>query len=202
MQMVNALHLYPDRDSEQLLRKEFAELYQHPFNIRRHIIPHLAISLACLPKNLHEQYLNRLEIFTETLSTIDVVTSHVYAGDASYILLNVDSPQLRELHNSYLDSFSDLLAGHYNKKYLQYDLDEKLTKYLEKYGYHRVKENYLPHITLAKFTDPEVQKKALANTTKAITLKLNFNRIVFDEVGANQDTDVNTARILWEKDLH
>lgn len=194
---VHGLVLHLDPKDEQRIKNKIKRDYKSPDNLRKNVNLHMSLTIASFDNSIVPEVVTILDTEFQAEKRVIFKFGHVKKLSDRYIALPIKSKLLHDLHNKLLDKLAVNLKNSFNPKYLDYDLGRKQEKYLYKYGYHRVKEFFDPHITIGKYKDSKIRDEHF-NKKIVIDGSYQFTKLVLDEA---DDSFNEPTKILWETEL-
>ncbi len=195
---VQGVTLDIDKKSSLDFFKEINYVLSNSYNLWKNVDLHITLHLFSF--NTAEEsmvVIPSLEKIFNNLPAIKIDIGEASINDDGYIFLKVISNNLKELHLEVIEELKEFTSNKFNPKYLNTNLLPNQLEYLNKYGYHRVREYFEPHITIAKFENREEQLKVFEQLSE-FNGTLVFNKV---SLGDNIDKSYTPSITLWEREL-
>lgn len=197
MARVQGLVLIPSAQSETRLQTKVHDFLSRPLNNRRDISLHLTLLLYHLPDAVITQVIAKLDAIPfEVPQLASDITSLEKIGD-KYIGFRLTNPAFAALHEQFVTYLAPTISGHFNPKYLDQQLTPHELDYLHNYGYHRIKEFFLPHLTIGGYDNATIRDAEFAFAPH-IQDSITFDKLYFDNAWENADP----ATTLWSRNLN
>jgi hypothetical protein len=194
---VQAITLRLSPASEELFLSKAGTFCDRPQNMYRRVVRHIGLAVYCLPPAVQESVKIRLTKMQSSFFPVTVTLGPLQKIGPEYFGFAAESPNLIRLHELVTTGLKPVVAGYFNRKYLNHRLSNREKRYLYKSGYHRIKEFYHPHITLGKYATTAI-RDAEFELAPRIDGRLCFTKLLFDDT---VEGSAVPARILWETTL-
>ena len=130
----------------------------------RKFLPHVTIHTLEFPVNNSEMVCEEVEKITLGSKPMELTFKRVYTGWGYIGVEFTKTEQIDNFHKLIIENLNPLREGRLREKY-ETEISEnkypkKQVKYIGKYGYHNVLEYFMPHLTLARFTDEDETEEA------------------------------------------
>ena len=200
MSLVHGVILTMSDTATQNFKKVYAPILDRPANLRRNINIHNTLIACSLPAELEPSVLDQVKTFPWPDQPIEFQICRIYPASNHYIMGQLDAPQITQLHLQLIESIQPYLAEHFLPKYLDYELKPKQYQYLHTYGYHLVKEFFVPHVSLGKYETSKIRDQEFKQFKQ---LPINQHSFVFDRIRLDRGTDSQFGNYeqLWTKQL-
>jgi hypothetical protein len=198
---IQAVLLKMDPVSESTFRDQLGDFYLREKNLRKKVELHLSLTICALPNDRISQMISCLAKVKDELFPVLISLGQPEPLGDDYIAIQVPLygiKNLKDFHNKLLDLIQPVTREAFNPKYLDSNLTEHELEYLHKYGYHRIKEYYHPHITIGKYENATTRDQEFKMVPK-LKGEFLFNKLQLDQ---SIDGSGIPADILWESVLN
>ncbi len=173
-----------------------------------HIPPHIGFTIMPFPQENLEKGIHDLEEYIQQQKPFPVhISNLIYNDKDKFFYVDLSGEMIKKHHKNITRMLNKYRMNYIREKDIERlnnkDFDEQSIKYLSKYGYSKVFDNYLTHITIGNFTVENVNVKELRTELEKIlqpTLNrdiiLNNIHGVFHTDSANNQSEMKQ---IWDK---